>query len=211
MTSIILHDPPPLCRIRLFFRYTAVITLHPILISCFHFSTRSFNTKSGNQKYSLLLLTKVSHLLRSLMMGRIVRHCLLATALLGTTTGQGNDLINGSRHPNPAVNTPRYPALEPSMDVVDGKYKSPGYTNASSAGPVQAHRIDGTAGMASTMVPSADNPLSALVTTVGAVDGLLDTTLSAVSDVLTNATLSLLTVCFCSEYGSHVLTCLVGA
>jgi hypothetical protein len=144
-------------------------------------------------------------------MGRVMRHFLLATALLGTTTGQGNQLINGPRHPNPAVNIPRDPALEPRMDIVDGKSKSGGNTNARSAGSIEAQRIDGTAVIASPMVPRAENPLSVLVTTVGAVGGLLDTSLSAVSDVLTNATLSLLTVCVCSEYGHHVLTCLVGA
>jgi hypothetical protein len=73
-------------------------------------------------------------------MGRVLRHFLLATALLGTTTGQGNSFVNGPRNLDPAVNAPGDPAPGPIMGIVAGRSKSPGDTNAGSAGSIHTHR-----------------------------------------------------------------------
>jgi hypothetical protein len=122
-------------------------------------------------------------------MGRVFRHFILATALLGTTTGQGNSLIIGSGHPSPGANT----LGNLNLDIIIGKSEVSSQANTRSAGSVKAHRIHHAIDKASTIVARADDPLG-LNNTLGAVGGLLNTTLGAVSDVLTNVTLSLLTV-----------------
>jgi hypothetical protein len=122
-------------------------------------------------------------------MGRVFRHFILATALLGTTTGQGNSLINGPGHPSSGANT----LGNLNLDIIIGKSEVSSKADTRSAGSVKAHRIHHAIDKASTIVARADDPLG-LNNTLGAVGGLLNTTLGAVSDVLTNVTLSLLTV-----------------
>jgi hypothetical protein len=128
-------------------------------------------------------------------MRRGFRHLFLATALLGTTTGQGNSLLSGIFHPTSSANVLEGLVGKSSPDIGIGKFKTSSSTNSRSTGLVVTRFDHNAVDMTSPLVARADDPMGGLVNTLGATGNLLNVTLNTVSDVLTNATLSLVTVC----------------
>jgi hypothetical protein len=187
-----------LCRIRPFFRYTFLLSPFSLILHSFPFYGPAIPPLYQVCIYTFTAFANnsLSFATRKLKMRRGFRHLLVATALLGTTNGQGNSLLRGIFHPISSANVLEDLGGKSSHDVGIGKSKTPSNTNPRSAGLAVTRLDHNVVDITSPLVDRADDPMGGLVNTLGATSNLLNVTLNTVSDVLTNATLSLVTVCF---------------